>query len=114
MGIIKKTYDYVKLWIRFQIYKYRLKRAKANIYGVIYNLLKIYRFTGEFKTQDDLMVLDIFISNMENLLAAFYDLYIPAGITKERFRNKKEVVEFFNLAFEIKRKAFSKGIWGKK
>lgn len=51
---------------------------------------------------------------MENQLVTFYNLYIPVGITKEGFRNKKEVVEFLNLAFEIKRKAFSKGIWSKK
>ena len=114
MGIIKKTYDYVSLYIRFQIYKYRLKKAKNNIYELLYNFLKIYKFTAEFKNQDDIIVMEIFIKSMENLLVIFYDLYIPAGVTKERFRNKKEVVEFLNLAFEIKRKAFSEGIWGKK
>ena len=114
MEIIEKIFNYVRIWVRFQFYKYRLRRARKHIYGLIFNMLYIYRFTGDFKTRKDLEVLKIFINNMENQLVTFYNLYIPVGITKERFRNKKEVVEFLNLAFEIKRKAFSKGIWGKK
>ena len=69
---------------------------------------------GDFKTPEDIRILEIFINNLENLLASFYEIYIPAGITQARFRNKREVVEFLDLAFQIKRKVFSRGIWGKK
>ena len=114
MNTIKKTFDFVVIWIRFQIYKYRLRKAKKHIYGLLLNLLNIYKFTGDFKTPEDIRMLEIFINNLENLLASFYEVYIPAGITQQRFRNKKEVVEFLDLAFQIKRKVFSKGIWGRK
>ena len=49
MNILKKTFSFIVIYARFQIYKYRLRKAKKHIYGLLLNLSNIYKFMGDFK-----------------------------------------------------------------
>ncbi len=81
---------------------------------LIHNLTKARYFTLYYWNKEDNEAFEQLINELSNLFAPLYSIFIAANITEERLTESKEFKEFFEAAYEIKRKIFTKNIWNKK